>query len=95
MGLYQKLLQERAEEERLRGGPLHTMRGLDSKVPERRLGNKPKHRQFIGTTSSIKTASTTFRRVIESYRNALTAHDHEMQELLEDYEDFCATFDKS
>ncbi len=42
----------------------------------------------------IEAASTTFRRVIQSYRDALTAHDHEMQELLEDYEDFCATFDK-
>lgn len=42
----------------------------------------------------IEAVSTTFRRVIQSYRDALTAHDYEMQELLEDYEDFCATFDK-
>ena len=42
----------------------------------------------------IEVVSTTFRRVIQSYRDVLAAHDHEMQELLEDYEDFCATFDK-
>ncbi len=42
----------------------------------------------------IEAVSTTFRRVIQSYRDVLAAHDHEMQELLEDYEDFCATFDK-
>ena len=37
MGLDRRLLEERAEEERRRGGPLPRMRGLDSKVLVRRL----------------------------------------------------------
>lgn len=36
----------------------------------------------------------TFRKVIRSYGDSLTAHDHEMHDLLNDYEDFCATFRK-
>lgn len=42
----------------------------------------------------IEATSTIFRRVIQSYRDVLAAHDFEMHELLEDYEDFCATFHK-
>ena len=41
MGLYRRLLEERAEEERRRGGPLPRMRGLNSKVLVRRLENAP------------------------------------------------------
>ena len=37
MGLYERLLVERAEEEQRLGGPLPRMRGLDSKVLVRRL----------------------------------------------------------
>ena len=37
MGLYERLLEERAEEEQRRGGPLPRMRGLCSKVLVRRL----------------------------------------------------------
>jgi hypothetical protein len=37
MGLYEQLLEERAEEERRRGEPLSRMRGLDSTVLVRRL----------------------------------------------------------
>jgi hypothetical protein len=42
--LYKQLLEERAEEERRRGGPLPTMRGLDSKVLVRRIENAPRGR---------------------------------------------------
>jgi hypothetical protein len=42
----------------------------------------------------IEASSTTFRQAIQSYRDTLAAHDFKMRELLEDYEDFCATFDK-
>ena len=43
MGLYERLLGERAAEEQRRGGPLPSMRGLDSKVMVRRFedANKP------------------------------------------------------
>jgi hypothetical protein len=37
MGLYERLLEERAEEEQRLGGPLPRMRGLDSKVLVRQL----------------------------------------------------------
>jgi hypothetical protein len=37
MGLYKRLLEERAEEEQRRGGPLPPMRELDSKALFRRL----------------------------------------------------------
>ncbi len=37
-GLYERLLEERAEEERRRGRPLGEFYGLDSKVLDRRLG---------------------------------------------------------
>lgn len=33
---------------------------------------------------------TTFDRIIRSYESTLPEHDYEMQELLEDYKDFCA-----
>ena len=42
----------------------------------------------------VETVFTTFRQIIHSYGGALAAHDTEMRELLEDYEDFCATFRK-
>jgi len=42
----------------------------------------------------IAPVCTTFRQVIHSYRDALAAHDYEMHDVLTDYEDFCATFDK-
>ena len=44
MGLYEKLLEERAKEERCRGGPLPPTRGSGSKVIDRRMGNHPKNR---------------------------------------------------
>lgn len=33
---------------------------------------------------------TTFGRILQSFEGALPSHDYEMQELLEDYKDFCA-----
>lgn len=42
----------------------------------------------------VQPVCTTFREVIRSYRDALAAHDREMLDLLLDYEDFCATFEK-
>ena len=44
MGLYERLLQQRAREERRRGGPLPPARRSGSKVIDRRLGNPPKDR---------------------------------------------------
>jgi hypothetical protein len=45
MGLYERLLEERAEGQRRRGGgPLPPRRGSGSKVLDRRLGNPPKDR---------------------------------------------------
>jgi hypothetical protein len=43
MGLYKRLLEERTEEERLRGGALPPMRGLNSKVLVRRLEDSDRH----------------------------------------------------
>ena len=43
-GLYERLLEERAEEERRRGRPLGEFYGLDSKVLDRKLGNAPADR---------------------------------------------------
>lgn len=42
----------------------------------------------------VEVVFTTFRQIIHSYGGALAVHDTEMQYLLDDYEDFCATFDK-
>jgi hypothetical protein len=42
MGLYERLLKERAEEEQWRGGPLPRMRALDSRALVRRLGTPRK-----------------------------------------------------
>ncbi len=43
-GLYERLLAERAEEERRRGRPLGEFHGLDSKVLDRKLSNAPPER---------------------------------------------------
>ena len=42
VGLYGRLLEEKEEGERRRGGPLLARRGLDSKVLDRRLGEHPR-----------------------------------------------------
>ncbi len=42
----------------------------------------------------VEPVFTTFRQIIHSYRGALAAHDTEMRYVLDDYEDFCATFKK-
>ena len=44
MGLYERLLEERAREERLRGRPLPPTRGSGSKVLDRLLAFAPKSR---------------------------------------------------
>ncbi len=43
-GLYERLLEERAEEEGRRGRPLGRFYGVDSKVLDRRLDNAPPDR---------------------------------------------------
>lgn len=45
MGLYGKILAERAAEEQRLGGPLPKVRGLGSKVLVRRLEDAPRKRQ--------------------------------------------------
>ena len=53
MGLYRRLLEERAEEERYWGGPLPTVRGLGSKVLVRHLVNTPRERPKYAADLSI------------------------------------------
>jgi hypothetical protein len=48
MGLYEKVLAERAEEEHRRGRLLGTFRGLNSAVLDRRLANAPENRPGYG-----------------------------------------------
>jgi hypothetical protein len=47
MGLYERILKERAEEEQGRSEPLPSMRGLDSKVMVRRLENSNKRPGYV------------------------------------------------
>jgi hypothetical protein len=49
MGLYERLLEERTEEEQRRGGPLPPVRDLDSKVLARRLEDDPAGRPGYAT----------------------------------------------
>jgi hypothetical protein len=44
MRLYERLLEERAEEERRRGRPLGAFYGLDTSVLDRRLADAPEER---------------------------------------------------
>ncbi len=44
MGLYERLLAEKEEEERRRGRPLGEFHGVDSKVLDRQLANTPRDR---------------------------------------------------
>jgi hypothetical protein len=44
VGLFERLLQEREEEERQRGRPLGHFHGLDSPALDRQLANAPKDR---------------------------------------------------
>ncbi len=53
MGLYERLLEERAEEEQRRGGPLPSMRGLGSKVLVRWLESSPRRRPGYAVDLSI------------------------------------------
>lgn len=56
--------------------------------------NEAVRRYNEGHQPDVQHFCTTFRQVIRSFRNTLAAHNHEMLDLLGDYEDFCATFDK-
>ena len=53
MDLYERLLEEQAEEEQRRGEPLPKMRGLDSKVLVRRLEDAPRGRQGYAADLSM------------------------------------------
>jgi hypothetical protein len=53
MGLYERLLEERAEEEQRLGGPLPRMRSLDSKVLVRRLEDPSRRRPGYTADLSI------------------------------------------
>jgi hypothetical protein len=59
MGLYERLLEERTQEERRRGRPLGAFYGLDSPVLDRRLAEAPKDRP-----SGYATDLSTMRRLI-------------------------------
>ena len=53
MGLYERLLEERAEEQRHQGGPLPRMRGLDSKILVRLLKGAAKRRMGYAADLSM------------------------------------------
>jgi hypothetical protein len=53
LGLYERLLEERAEEEQRRGEPLLLMRGLGSKVLGRWLANAPQNRSKYAADHSM------------------------------------------
>jgi hypothetical protein len=53
MGLYGRLLEERAEEEQRLGEPLPPMRGLDSKVLVRRLEDAPRRQRYATDLSMM------------------------------------------
>jgi hypothetical protein len=64
MGLYERILKERAEEEQRLGVPLPPMRGLGSDVLARRLENAPKRQGFAANLSTMR------RLMIKGSRNA-------------------------
>jgi hypothetical protein len=64
MGLYERLLEERAEEEQRRGGPSPRMRGLDSKILVRRFENAPRRPGYAADLSIMH------RLIQKSPRNA-------------------------
>ena len=53
MGLYQRLLEERAEEEQRQSELLPPIRGLDSKVLVRRLEDAPRRQRYAADLSMI------------------------------------------
>jgi hypothetical protein len=53
MGLYERLLEERVEEEQRLGGPLPRMRGLDSKVLVRRLEDSNRRPGYAANLSMM------------------------------------------
>jgi hypothetical protein len=65
MGLYERLLEARAEGKRRRGGPLPPTRGSGSKVLNRRMGDPPKDRPW-GYAAEL---STLHRLIIEGPRS--------------------------
>ena len=74
MGLYERLLEERAqEEERRRGGTLPARRGLDSEVLDRRLGGAPKDRP-PGYSADLSTMHRLISRGVRSQGDAYRLH---------------------
>jgi hypothetical protein len=65
VGLYERLLEERAEEEQRRGEVLPKVRGLGSKVLFRRLEDPPRRRPGYTTDLSIM-----HRLITRGLRNA-------------------------
>ena len=59
MGLYERLLEERAEEEQRLGGPLPRMRSLDSKILNRRFENAPRRPGYAANLSMMHRLMTT------------------------------------
>ena len=64
MGLYRRLLKERAEEEQRGGGPLQTRRDLGSRVLVRRLGTPRKRPGYAADLSMM------YRLIRRGPRNA-------------------------
>ena len=73
MGLYDRLLEERAQEEQRRGGPLPPRRGSGSKVLDRRLGNPPEDRP-PGYAADLATMHRLMTRGVHSQGDAYRLH---------------------
>ena len=73
MGLYERLLKEKEDGERRRGGPLPARRGLDSRVLDRRLGGAPKDRP-PGYAADVATMRRLIIRGVHSQVGAYRLH---------------------
>jgi hypothetical protein len=73
MGLYERLLEERTQEERRRGRPLGAFYGLDSPVLDRRLAEAPEDRQ-PGYAADLSTLHRLMTRGVHSQGDAYRFH---------------------
>ena len=73
MGLYERILEERAEEEKRRGRPLGTLYGLDSPVLDRLLADAPEDRP-PGYSADLSTMHRLMSRGVRSQGDAYRLH---------------------
>ena len=72
MGLYERLLEEKEEEERRRGSPLSAFYGLNSPVLDRRLASVPKDR--VGDRANLYMLYQYARKGVRSQGDAYRFH---------------------